>query len=131
MLASRLPEHEHRNRFARRDRPVLQAARAASTSAACASASRRPWTVVGVLAVLIGVGVVTFRSVPAEFTPQADNGRAFIAIEGPEGSSFEYMDGYARQLEAIALKDDGARRHRSACSCACRARAATTCAPAT
>ncbi len=31
---------------------------------------------------LIGVGVVTFRSVPAEFTPQADNGRVFIGIEG-------------------------------------------------
>ena len=64
----------------------------------------RPWTVVAILAVLIGVGIVTFRSVPAEFTPQADNGRAFIALEGPEGSSFDYIDGYARQLEAIALK---------------------------
>jgi multidrug efflux pump len=54
---------------------------------------------------LIALGVLTFRSVPSEFAPLADVGRAFIAIEGPEGSSFEYMDSYARRLEAIALKE--------------------------
>jgi multidrug efflux pump len=103
MLASRLPEREHRNRFATAmDRFFKLLARLYER---CLRASvGRPWTVVAVLAVLIGVGVVTFRSVPAEFTPQADNGRAFISIEGPEGSSFQYIDAYARQLEAIALE---------------------------
>jgi multidrug efflux pump len=103
MLASRLPEHEHRSRFAAAmDRFFKQLARLYER---CLRVSvGRPWTVVTVLAVLIGVGIVTFRSVPAEFTPQADKGRAFIALEGPEGSSFDYIDGYARQLEAIALK---------------------------
>jgi multidrug efflux pump len=106
MLASRLPEHEHRNRFAAAmDRFFKQLA---SIYERCLRVSvAHPWTVVGVLAVLIAVGVFTFRSVPAEFTPQADNGRFFISIEGPEGSSFEYIDGYARQLEAIALKAMG------------------------
>jgi multidrug efflux pump len=103
MLASRLPEHERRNRFAAAMDRFFK--RLASFYERCLRGSiRRPWTVMAVLAVLIGVGIVTFRSVPAEFTPQADNGRAFIGIEGPEGSSFEYIDGYARQLEAIALK---------------------------
>jgi multidrug efflux pump len=103
MLASRLPEQEHRNRFAAAIDRFFK--RLASFYERCLRASvGRPWTVVGVLAVLIGIGIVTFRSVPAEFTPQADNGRAYIAIEGPEGSSFEYIDGYARQLEAIALR---------------------------
>jgi multidrug efflux pump len=103
MLASRLPDHEHRNRFAAAmDRFFKLLARLYER---CLRASvARPWTVIAVLAVLIGIGIVTFRSVPAEFTPQADNGRAFISIEGPEGSSFEYIDGYARQLEAIALR---------------------------
>ena len=72
-------------------------------------ALRHSFVVVAVLVGLIGVGFVTFLSVPAEFTPQADNGRAFIGIESPEGSSFDYIDRYARQLETIALKsmDDG------------------------
>jgi multidrug efflux pump len=103
MLASRLPEHEHRNRFAAAmDRFFKQLTRLYER---CLRVSiGRPWTVVAILALLIGVGIVTFRSVPAEFTPQADNGRAFVGIEAPEGSSFEYIDGYARQLETIALK---------------------------
>jgi multidrug efflux pump len=103
MLASRLPEKEHRNRFAAAmDRFFKRLAAFYERSLRVSVA--HPWTVVGVLAVLITIGVVTFRTVPSEFTPQADNGRAFIAIEGPEGSSFEYIDGYARQLEAIALQ---------------------------
>jgi len=103
MLASRLPEHEHRNRFAAAmDRFFKRLASFYERSLRVSVG--HPWTVVAILAVLIGIGIVTFRSVPAEFTPQADNGRAFIGIEGPEGSSFEYIDGYARQLEAIAMK---------------------------
>jgi len=103
MLASRLPEHEHRNRFAAAMDRFFK--RLASFYERCLRVSvGRPWTVVGILAVLIGFGIMTFLTVPAEFTPQADNGRVFIGIEGPEGSSFEYIDRYARQLEAIALK---------------------------
>ena len=103
MLASRLPEHERRNRFAAAiDRFFKQLARFYERSLRVSLG--HPWTVMAILGVLVGVGVVTFRSVPAEFTPQADNGRAFVAIEAPEGSSFEYIDRYARQLEAIALK---------------------------
>jgi multidrug efflux pump len=103
MLASRLPEQEHRNRFAAFiDRFFKQLARFYER---CLRGSlRHPFTVVAVLLALIGVGIVTFLSVPSEFTPQSDNGRAFIGIESPEGSSFEYIDRYARQLEAIALK---------------------------
>jgi hydrophobe/amphiphile efflux-1 (HAE1) family protein len=103
MLASRLPEHEHRNRFAAMiDRFFKQLARFYERS--LRASLRRPLVVVAVLAALIAVGVVTFLSVPAEFTPQADNGRAFVSIESPEGSSFDYIDRYARQLETIALK---------------------------
>jgi multidrug efflux pump len=108
MLASRLPEHEHRTRFAAAvDRFFKQIARLYER--ALRSCIGRPWSVVSVLAALIGVGVFTFLSVPAEFTPQADNGRAFVAIEAPEGSSFDYIDRYAQQLEAIAMKarDEG------------------------
>jgi len=108
MLASRLPEQEHRNRFAAFiDRFFKQLAR--FYERCLRGTLRHSFAVVAVLVVLIGLGVVTFLSVPSEFTPQADNGRAFIAIESPEGSSFDYIDRYARQLEAIALKtmEDG------------------------
>src|SRR5690349_11221351 len=76
MLASRLPEQEHRSRFAAAiDRFFKQLAKFYETC--LRSALRHSFVVIAVLVGLIGVGVVTFLSVPAEFTPQADNGRAF------------------------------------------------------
>ena len=104
MLASRLPEHEARNKFG-------QAMDAFFRSLARFYERRlrevvvHPWRVLAVVAGLVVLGVLAFRSVPSEFTPAADVGRVFVAIEGPEGSSFQYMDGYARRLEAIALEE--------------------------
>jgi multidrug efflux pump len=102
MLASRLPDHETRSRFAAAMDRFFRGL-AAFYERTLRVSVRHPWVVMSILAGLVGVGVVTFRSVPSEFTPQSDTGRAFIGLEGPEGSSFEYMDGYARQLEAIAM----------------------------
>jgi multidrug efflux pump len=62
-----------------------------------------PWLVMLGVTILVGLGVLTFRSVPSEFAPTADLGRAFITIEAPEGSSFDYMDSYARKLEDITM----------------------------
>lgn len=105
MLASKLPEaHTRRNRFANAvDRFFKAASRIYDRR--LRSLIRRPWLVLGAAAVLMVLGAITFRSVPAEFTPAADYGRVYITIQGPEGSSFEYMDGYARRLEAIAMKE--------------------------
>jgi multidrug efflux pump len=66
---------------------------------------RRPWMVIGGVLVLLGLGVFTFRSVPTEFVPVADVGRLFISATGPEGATLEYMDSYARRLEAIVIKE--------------------------
>jgi multidrug efflux pump len=66
---------------------------------------RRPWFAIGTVAVLVVLGILTFRSIPSEFAPAADVGRVFVTIEGPEGSSFEYMDAQARRLEAIVNKE--------------------------
>ena len=54
---------------------------------------------------LVVLGAMTFMSLPREFAPPADVGRAFITIEGPEGSSYDYMESYARRLEAIIVKE--------------------------
>src|SRR5690606_10438960 len=103
MLASRLPPHRTGRRFgAVVDRFFKALAGLYERSLRVCIRAR--WAVVVVLLALVGAGVVTFDSVPAEFTPQADKGRAFISIEGPEGSSFEYIDRYARDLEAIVLE---------------------------
>ncbi|MEJ0040353.1 MAG: efflux RND transporter permease subunit [Gammaproteobacteria bacterium] len=65
----------------------------------------RPWVVVGALVVLIGAGAWTFHTVPAEFVPMNDADRVFVTLEGPEGATFEYMDGQARLLEQMISKE--------------------------
>jgi multidrug efflux pump len=105
MMASKLPESEtRRNRFAHAvDRFFKRVANVYDRR--LRSLIRRPWLVIGAVGVLVILGALTFRTVPAEFTPPADVGRAFITIEGPEGATFEYMDGYARRLEAMVIKE--------------------------
>ena len=41
-----------------------------------------------------------FRIIPSEFAPQEDQGVFFARFSGPEGASFEFMQGQLRQLEA-------------------------------
>jgi len=104
MLASRLPADVHRGRFAHAiDAFFRRFARVYER------VLRRivvhPWAVLASVAGLVALGIVTFRSVPAEFTPAADVGRAMVSIEGPEGSSFGYIDRFAAELEALALAE--------------------------
>jgi multidrug efflux pump len=106
MLASRLPPETatHRGRLARLTDAVFRGL--ARFYERCLRAMIRwRWAVIAAALGVVGLGIVTFRSVPSEFTPTADLGRAFVSIEGPEGSSFDYIDNYARQLEAIALAE--------------------------
>nr|PZN76087.1 MAG: multidrug transporter AcrB [Pseudomonadota bacterium] len=66
---------------------------------------RRPLLIVGSLVVLVALGILTFRSLPSEFAPRADNGLAVVVIEAPEGASLGYIQSYARQLEEIVLQE--------------------------
>jgi multidrug efflux pump len=105
MLASKLPDDKGRGgRFARFTDNVFRSF-ARGYERTLRKVVAHPWLVVTALGGVIALAVVTFRTVPAEFTPRGDNGRGFVALEGPEGSTFEYMDRYARELEAIALKE--------------------------
>jgi multidrug efflux pump len=105
MMASKLPDSaSQRNRVAHAvDRFFKRAAQIYDRR--LRSLIRRPWLVLAVVGVLIVLGGITFRTVPAEFAPIADVGRVFVTIEGPEGSSFEYMDRHARLMEAIVMKE--------------------------
>jgi multidrug efflux pump len=106
MLASRLPPEDatHRNRLAHFTDSIFRGI-ARFYERRLRALIRFRWAVIALALVMVGLGVLTFRTVPSEFTPAADLGRAFVSIEGPEGSSFDYIDNYARQLEAIALAE--------------------------
>jgi multidrug efflux pump len=104
MLASKLAEsHAQRNRFARAvDRFFKRATEIYDRR--LHALIRKPWLVVGAVGVLVVLGTITFISLPSEFTPQADVGRGIVTLQGPEGASFEYMDGYARRLEGVVRR---------------------------
>jgi len=105
MMASKLPaDAAHSNRFARAvERFFDKLSRFYGER--LRGLMKRPWLVVAAVGALAVVGAFTFRSIPTEFSPAADSGRLFINMEGPEGASFEYMDNYARKLEAIIIKE--------------------------
>ncbi len=105
MMASKLPESAtQRNRIAHAvDRFFKRVAQAYDKR--LRSLIRRPWLVIAAVGVLVGLGALTFLTVPTEFAPAADVGRVFITIEGPEGSSFDYMDRQARRMEEIVMRE--------------------------
>jgi multidrug efflux pump len=66
---------------------------------------RRPWLVVGVTLAATGLAAVLLRTLPTELAPVEDRGFVFVGMNGPEGSSLEYMDRHLRLLEGIALQE--------------------------
>jgi multidrug efflux pump len=64
---------------------------------------RRAW----VMLIFFGVaaaGGLLFMLLKSELAPIEDRGTIVGSFSGPEGATLAYMDGYARQLEAIYLK---------------------------
>jgi multidrug efflux pump len=105
MLASRLPaDASHSNRFARAVERFFEKL-SAFYGKRLRGTMRKPWLVLAAVSAMAALGVLAFRSIPTEFAPAADSGRLFLNIEGPEGSSFEYMDNYARRVEEIIIKE--------------------------
>ncbi len=105
MMASKLPASSaHGNRVAKAVERFFERV-SASYGRRLRGFIARPWLVIGVVGLLAAFGALTFRSIPAEFAPQADSGRVFINIDGPEGSSLAYMDEQARKIEAIVAKE--------------------------
>ncbi len=55
------------------------------------------------IAALIGVIICCaglYKFIPAEYAPQEDRGAFFLMVNGPEGSSFEYMREYMEEIES-------------------------------
>jgi|HigsolmetaAR205D_1030408.scaffolds.fasta_scaffold00636_3 multidrug efflux pump len=104
MMASKLPAHTGRGRVAHAVDEIFRRL-ARGYDRRLRSLIRRPWLVIAAVGALVALGAATFMTVPAEFSPPADVGRIFITIEGPEGSSFEYMDRQARRMEQIIMEE--------------------------
>jgi multidrug efflux pump len=68
---------------------------------------RYPW-----VAIVMVLGLTAFSGwmlsiLPAEYAPAEDRGVFSVSLRAPEGASFEYMDGYARQMEGVLLDEIG------------------------
>jgi len=66
-----------------------------------------PWMAVVAVLALSGLAAWMMDILPTEYAPDEDRGAFFILLRAPEGTSLEYMDGYAREMEAILLDEIG------------------------
>jgi multidrug efflux pump len=66
-----------------------------------------PWVAVATLLVISFLAGWMMRLLPTEYAPAEDRGAFFVMLRAPEGASLEYMDRYARQMEAILLEEIG------------------------
>jgi len=64
-------------------------------------AVRRRGVIVGIGVGAVAVAVLTFRSLKREFVPAEDRGQFQVTLEGPEGSTVAFTDGYQRLVEQI------------------------------
>ena len=60
-----------------------------------------PLVVLLATVVAVALAVVSFKSLKREFVPPEDRGQFQVNLEGPEGSTVAYTDGYQRQVEQI------------------------------
>nr|CDQ33103.1 Efflux pump membrane transporter BepE [Virgibacillus halodenitrificans] len=67
------------------------------------------WLCLVVFVALLGATVWLFTELPNEYTPKEDRGNFFILVNGPEGSTFDYMQDYMDEIEArlLPLVDEG------------------------
>ncbi len=62
---------------------------------------RRPLLVLGIGLTVAAAGVGLFRTLKSELAPVEDQGSIIGFLNGPEGATIEYMDGYMRRVEAL------------------------------
>jgi multidrug efflux pump len=66
-----------------------------------------PWLSVAAVVALTLLAAWMANRLPAEYAPAEDRGAFSIMLRAPEGASLEYMDRYAREMEAILLDEIG------------------------
>ena len=63
------------------------------------------WPIVAVFVVLLGIGLIFYRSIGSEFLPKVDDGKAVIKVILPTGTSVARTDSLLADLESV-VKDD-------------------------
>ncbi len=63
-----------------------------------------PALVILVFSVLVGSLYFIYQQIPAEFVPKEDRGAFFVAVTGPEGASYDYMEEYMDEIEKRMMK---------------------------
>jgi multidrug efflux pump len=69
------------------------------------SAVRHRWRTLGVAGAVSAVAAVLIQLLPTEYAPVEDRGAFMVVIRGPEGSSFQYTDRYARRVEELLMRE--------------------------
>jgi len=68
---------------------------------------RFPWLAVGAVLAFSALAAWMMEILPTEYAPDEDRGAFSIVLRAPEGTSIEYMDRYAREMEVILLDEIG------------------------
>jgi HAE1 family hydrophobic/amphiphilic exporter-1 len=62
------------------------------------------WVILGAAAAATASSVYFFRTLPVELAPQQDEGKFFVSMRAPAGSSIHYMERKLREAEQIVSK---------------------------
>ncbi|MEL6323604.1 MAG: efflux RND transporter permease subunit, partial [Pseudomonadota bacterium] len=64
---------------------------------------RFPILVFALVGLLLAGGYTTFQTLQSEYVPREDRGSFFVAVRGPQGASFSYMERYMDEIERRLL----------------------------
>ena len=69
----------------------------------------RTWVVWLILVAILAGSLWLLRELPSEYAPREDRGAFFVMVNGPEGSSYEYIAEYMTEIESrlMPLVDSG------------------------
>lgn len=67
-------------------------------------AMRAPLVTLAIYLIVTGSVYSMYRDIPSEFVPKEDRGAFFVAVTGPEGASFAYMEEYMNEIEQRMMK---------------------------
>ena len=72
-------------------------------------AMAHPWVMSFIVVIALVASVLLIQKVPQEFAPQEDRGSMFLMVNGPQGASYEYIEGYMNEVEnrLMPLVDSG------------------------
>ncbi|MDX2002024.1 MAG: efflux RND transporter permease subunit [Chitinophagales bacterium] len=96
MLSARMLKHGQPNWFYRKTEPFFESLTNGYKDM-LEGFLRHRWISLVIMAVSIGMLVLIFRALPSELAPLEDRSALRVSATGPEGASFEYMDGYIMQ----------------------------------